>query len=114
MILLLMRSPAIVVGIVGFWFAFSRRYEFPRMAKFAMIGFGAALVSVLSFVALQLWIQSAVSSGNPEQVSQILSRWNFVSFPLSVIATVATAVAVFADRTTPSKSTFREESASAA
>ena len=109
-----LRLPSFVVGAVGLWFAFARRREHPRVSKIAMVGFGALLVSAILFLGMQLWIQYAIANGDGARVSEVMTRWNLIGYPLNLISLIAMGVAVFIDRRPSSNRTQIGEYGSAA
>ena len=94
----LVQSPNLIVGCAGLWFALTRRAQHPRVSVLGLVGFGCLLINAFAFMGFQVWVQIQVAEGNGLRVPAVISNWNFVGFPLNLVALVAISTAVFIDR----------------
>jgi hypothetical protein len=96
---MLIRTPSLLVGGIGLYFALSRLGNHPRASKLAILGFSCLLLSVIGLLVVQAWLMfSPTVRTEPGRAGDVLAYWNLAAYPVNLVALTALGAAIFMDR----------------
>ena len=90
----------LAIAGIGLWFAVAKKASYPRAFTFASVGFSLLLLYSLLLIAYPIWMTANSDSlgASGARMGEITAYWNTAGVVLQLIAVIALARSVFADR----------------